>query len=160
MNDATHIDVNLPKSQDNGLRLLFIPSQTTNPEQIQGLAQLLKNTKIDLSINGDLDNSHAIAEQILQYHPAAVQLQVSREDFPQLWQQTINARKQANTTQLLTGLVVACDRVIEQFLGQILGINDDQLWRLHLHPGTLSIVYYPNSEHPPILQAMNLDPSS
>ncbi|MCU0532724.1 MAG: histidine phosphatase family protein [Hydrococcus sp. Prado102] len=155
MNCTTHIDNNLPKCQENGLRLLFIPAQSTNPEKIEAIAQLLKGKKIDLSISGDLENSHAIAKQILQYHPTALQLQVMQEDFPQIWQQTIKTRTLADCDRLLTGLIIASDRTIQKFLGQILNIDGDQS-RLQIHPETIGIVYYPYSEHPPILQAMNL----
>ncbi|NJO93701.1 MAG: histidine phosphatase family protein [Hydrococcus sp. RM1_1_31] len=157
MNCTTHLDENLPKSQENGLRLLFIPAQTTNPQQIQTLAQLLKNKTIELSISGELENSYAIAKEILQYHPTALQLQVMKENFPQIWQQAIKTKKLADCDCLLTVLIIASDRTIQQFLGQILDINDDQ-WHLQIHPGTLSVVNYPNSEHPPILQAMNIKP--
>ncbi|OKH21872.1 hypothetical protein NIES593_14485 [Hydrococcus rivularis NIES-593] len=156
MNRATHVGEKLPKSE-NGLRLLLIPAETENPEQIQQLAQLLKDIAIDFSISGDLDNSHLITEQILQHHPTTVQLQVLREDFPQLWQQAINVRNKMNSSRSLTGSIVARDRVIQSFLGQVLGMNRDRLWRLHLHPGTISILHYPDSEHPPILRAMNID---
>ena len=159
MNCTLHVGENFPKLKEgsNGLQLFLVPTDTENSEQIEQISYLLKNTTIDFSICGDLDNSHLISDRILQNHPTAVQFQVSREDFPQLWQQAINAKNQSNSQQLLTGLVVACDRVIQQFLGQVLGINNDQLWRLNPHPGTLSIIHYPNSEHPPILQAINLN---
>jgi probable phosphoglycerate mutase len=155
MNRATHVGEKLPKIED-GLRLLLIPAETENPEQIQQLVQLLKDEAIDFSISGDLDNSHFISDRVLQHHPTTVQLQVLREDFSQLWQQAINATNRIDSSQSLTGLVVARDRLIQSFLGQVLGMNRDRLWRLHLHPGTISILHYPNSEHPPILQAMNL----
>ncbi|NJK49278.1 histidine phosphatase family protein [Candidatus Gracilibacteria bacterium] len=155
MNCTTHLDDNLPKCQENGLQLLLIPAHSTNYEQIQALAKLLKDKTIDLSISGDIENSHAIAKQILQHHPTALQLQVIREDFPQIWQQAIKTRKLADCDRLLTGLIIASDRTIQQFLTQTLNINDDQ-WRLQIHPGSISIVHYPNSEHPPILQAINL----
>jgi phosphoserine phosphatase len=154
MNSTTHIDDNLPKCQENGLRLIFISAQTTNIEQIQSLARLLKDKTIDLSISGELENSYAIAKEILQHHPTALQLQVMKENFPQIWQQAIKTRKLADCDRLLTGLIIARDRTIQQFLGKILDINDDH-WRLPIHPGTIGIVYYPNSEHPPILQLVN-----
>jgi phosphoserine phosphatase len=150
MNHTSHIGETIPPCKD-GLRLILIPAEIENPE----LAKLFKNEAIDFSISGDLDKSHNIAEQILQYHPAAVQFQVLHEDFPQLWQQTINAKNRLNYNHSTTGLVVACDRIIKQFLGQVFNLNCDRLWHLHLHPGTASIIHYPNSEHPPIIQAIN-----
>lgn len=51
--------------------------------------KLLKETTINFSINDVLDNSQICAQKILQYHPETVQLEVLREDFPEIWQQTI-----------------------------------------------------------------------
>lgn len=150
MNHTTHVGENVPQPKD-GLRLLLILAATENPV----LAQLFKNEAIDFSISGDLDRSHSITKKILQHHPAAVQLQVLREDFSQ-WQQAIHGKNNLNSNHLMTGLVVACDRIIQSFLAQVLKLNSDQLWRLPIHPGTASIIHYPNFEHPPILQAINL----
>jgi probable phosphoglycerate mutase len=158
MNCTFHVGENFPKLKEgsSGLQLFLVPTDTENSERIEQISYLIKYTTINFSICGDLDKSRTISDRILQNHPTAVQFQVLREDFPQLWQQAINAKNQSNSQPLLTGLVVASDRAIQQFLGQVLGMNDDQLWRLNPHPGTLSIVHYPDSEHPPILQAMNL----
>ena len=62
----------------------------------------------------------------------------------------------AANDQLVTGLVVASAAIIERLLGQTLGLTSDQLWRLPVQPGTLSLVHYPSAEHPPVLQAMNI----
>ena len=56
----------------------------------------------------------------------------------------------------MTGLVVASAAIIERLLGQTLGLDSDQLWRLPVQPGTLSLIHYPSAEHPPVLQAMNI----
>jgi probable phosphoglycerate mutase len=158
MNVATHVGENFPKIKEggNGLRLLIVPAETKDERQIQKLSQLLADVKIDFSITGDLGNSHAIAEQILKDHPQTLQLQVLQDSFPQLWHQSLVATNRKKSDRLLTTLVVARSAVIKHFLRQIFSLNPRQLWRLHLEPGTLSIIHYHDSEHPPILQAMNV----
>lgn len=154
MNLTAHMGEHLSIQGGSGLRLFLVPSETTHPEQTQQLAQLLQETKINFSITEDINNSQATAKQILQYHPEAVQLAVLRQDFPEAWQQGINARNTAFT--FLTGLVVGGESVIKRLLGQAIGMNLDHLQRLQVHPGTISCIHYPGSEHPPVLQAMNV----
>ena len=118
---------------------------------------------IDFSISGDISNSQILAEQILQYHPATVQLQVLREDFPLIWQQTIEANnsatgsKSTSWNKLVTGLVVARPSTIKCLIGQVLGLTSDKLCSLQLHQETISVIHYPSSKHrSPMLQAMNI----
>jgi len=153
MNHTTHVGETFPPVKD-GLRLLLIPSETENLEQIQQLAYLLKEIGIDFCINSDRNNTSTITQQILQHHPKTIQLQVLREDFPQ-WQQALKSQNRENPQQLLTGLILGCDRTIQQFLGQVLGIDSSNLWRLQLHRETISSIYYPNSEQLPLLQKLN-----
>ncbi|MCG8363025.1 MAG: histidine phosphatase family protein, partial [Pseudanabaenales cyanobacterium] len=129
--------------------------------QIQQLATLLKPVTLHFSLSSDLDSCQITAQQILQHHPGAVQRQVLPEAFPFAWRQTIDAIRPgavsaAANHQLVTGLVVASAAIIEPLLGQTLGLDSDHLWRLPLQPGTLSLIHYPSTEHPPVLQAMNI----
>ena len=139
------------------------PSLATHPPTAPRLAQLLKEVPINFSISGDLDNSQATAQQILKYHPETVQLQVLREDFPEVWQAAINVSRRITNSrhscQLVTGLVVACDTIIQRLISPILGMSSDQLWQLQLQEGAISCIHYPDFEHPPILQAMNVSGS-
>lgn len=163
MNLATHVGEPLPKPKEGGrgLRLLLIPSGAIPPAQTQQLATLLKPVTLHFGLNSNLDSSQLLAQQILHHHPATVQLQVLPEAFPHAWLQTIDARRSGTVSaaandQLVTGLVVASAAIIESLLGQTLGLDSDQLWRLPVQPGRLSLVHYPSAEHPPILQAMNI----
>lgn len=156
MNLTAHVGEHLPKLQEggSGLRLFLVSSEKTHPEQTQQLAQLLQETRIDFSIIEDINNSQTTAKQILQSHPETVQLAVLREDFPEAWQQGINTRNTAST--FTTGLVVGSENIIKRLLSQALDMNLDHLQRLQVHPGTISCIHYPGSEHPPVLQVMNL----
>jgi phosphoserine phosphatase len=139
------------------LRLLLVTSQTTNSDQMQQLAELLQQEAIDFSISGLGDDAGAIAQQILQSHPATVQLQVLRKDFPEVWQQTLKARTSlTQTTGLVTGLVVARETILKRLIAQVLGITSEQQNQLQLRQGTISVIHYPSAEQSPMLQAMNI----
>ena len=155
MNLTAHVGEHLPKIQEGGSGLrLFLVSSEDHPEQTQQLAQLLQATKIDFSITEDVNNSQVITEQILQYHPEAVQIAVLRSDFPEAWQQDINAKNTAFTS--ITGLVVGGENIIKRLLGQTLGMTLEHLQKLQVPPGTISCIHYPGNGHPPVLQTMNV----
>lgn len=163
MNLTSHVGEPLPKPKEGGrgLRLLLVPSEIIHPYQMQQLVMLLKTMTLHFSLISDLNSSQVIAQQILCHHPAPVQLQVLPEASPHAWRQTIDARRSGTASvaandKLVTGLVVASAATIERLLGQALGLDSDQLWRLPVQPGTLSLVHYPSAEHPPVLQAMNI----
>lgn len=153
MNLTSHVGEHLPlREGGSDLRLFLVSS--AHPEQTQQLPQLLQETRIDFSIIEDINNSQATAKQILQYHPETLQIAVLREDFPEAWQQGINARNTASTS--LTGLVVGSENVIKRLLCQALGMKLDHLQRLQLFSSTTSYIHYPGDGHPPVLQAMNV----
>ena len=164
-----------PKGASQGLRLLLVPSgntnlgntnlQNINPQSIQKLAKFLEKVSIDFSISGDIGNSQILAEQILQYHPATVQLQVLREDFPQIWQKTIEANnsvsssKSTSSDRLVTGLVVARPSIIKSLIAQVLGLDPEELYKLQVHQEKISVIHYPSSQQrAPMLQAINISP--
>ena len=163
MNLTTHVGEPLPQPKEGGrgLRLLLIPAGASYSVQMQQLATLLKPVTFHFCLSSDLNSCQNTAQEILYHHPATVQLQVLQEGFPDAWRQTIDARRPGTVSaaandQLVTGLVVASAAIIERLLGQTLGLDSDQLWRLPVQPGTLSLVHYPSAEHPPVLQAMNI----
>lgn len=156
LNLTTHVGETLPKTKNDGIRLLLIPSGKVNQE----LAQLLKQTTINFSLSSASDNSHITAQQILQYHPETVQLEVLREDFPEVWLQSIQAKNSLlNSSQIITGLVIASNAVIKHIIGQTLGMNHEQISQLQLHEKAISSIYYPDAQHPPLLQAINISAS-
>lgn len=164
LNLSTHLGKTLPKLKQGrqGIRLLLVPCGTTNPEQTQKLAQLLKDETIHFSLNAASDNCQAIEKQLLQSHPATVQFQVLREDFPDDWQQTISARSSSEDTlsELVTGLVIAREMTIKRFMSQVLGKGSEQLENLQLRQGSISVIHYPSPNQSPVLQAMNISDRS
>ncbi len=147
----------LPKLQESGsgLRLLLLPLEVTQTQQI---ASLLQETNIDFSIIEDNFNAQAIAKKILQYHPKTVQLKFLSQYFPENWQQGINARNTAST--FITGLVVGNLNIIKRLVGNALGINVYVQQSLQLTPGTITSIQYPGNNHYPVLQVMNLSGST
>ncbi len=158
MNLTTHLGETLPptKADSKGLRLLLVPSG--NEAQMRQVGQLLKTESIDFSISGTDDDAEAIATTILPYHPTTVQLQVTRDDFPQVWQQAINTRSSlsSNSSQLITGLLVGSKYIIQRLIRQVLGMNFAEIGKLQLGQGAVSVIHYPLAERSPILQAMNI----
>ncbi|HBL61701.1 MAG TPA: histidine phosphatase family protein [Cyanobacteria bacterium UBA8803] len=173
LNLTVHLGKTLPKLKEGhqGLRLILVSSESTDPEQMQKLTQLLKAVAIDFSISSInevgsdrpwLDTSPEITQQILENHPTTLQLQVLREDFPLIWQQAIYKSFPAtpflaeNASSLMTGLVVARDASLKRLLSQILGLSTDKFACLPLHPGAIGVIHYPSTNHPPILQGLNI----
>ena len=158
MNLTTHLGETLPptKADSKGLRLLLVPSG--NEAQMRQVGQLLKTESIDFSISGTDDDAEAIATTILPYHPTTVQLQVTRDDFPQVWQQAINTRSSlsSNSSQLITGLLVGSKYIIQRLIRQVLGMNFAEIGKLQLGQGAVSVIHYPLAERSPILQGMNI----
>ncbi len=155
VNLATHVDETLPQPKEGGqgLRLLLVPTQGNQPDQDRKIASLLQAVPIQFSLCNNHDCTQQTLAAIVETHPETVQLQVLRQDFPEIWQQALVQSK--SNDQLMTGLVVAHPDAIANLLGQVLGIEKEQRWRLQLQSGTLSAIHYPATKHPPILQAMN-----
>lgn len=158
LNLANHIGETIPQVKEGGKgrRLLLVPEGIVHPAQNRKLAELLARVTIDFSIGNDLDTSNAIADAILENHPETVRLQVSRQDFPSLWQNTLSTKNDRHDDKLITGLVVASATQIKTLFADIFKIETDRQGNLQLQPGTLSAIYYPNSNHPPIVQAINI----
>lgn len=164
LNCTTQLGETLPKLKQGkqGLRLLLLPSDGINLHQTRKVAEFLKHESINFSLSSDLASSHLTAEGILKYHPAAIQFQVLRDDFPQAWQQAILSRRsrvaseRMDATSLITGLVVASETIIKSILSQVLGLESDQFWRLQLSQGGISVIHYPATNCSPVFQAMNI----
>jgi hypothetical protein len=107
---------------------------------------------------GACPNAAAIAEQILQTHAETVHLQVWCKGFLELWQQALSTRSTRNQSEssLITGLVVAEVDMLQRLVSNVLGLSDPSIDRLHLHPGTVSVLHYATADTQPMLQAINL----
>jgi phosphoserine phosphatase len=160
MNLSSHVGEYLPKPQEGGkgLRLLLIPANAT-AEETHNLAEFLKEIDIEFSLSGALGFSEVMLQQILQYHPETLQLQVLREEFPDIWQAAINRKTAENLGQLTTGLVIANEEIIKRIICHSIGMDLNQIERLYLKQGRINCIQYPGSQHPPILQAMNISVS-
>ena len=162
LNCTTHLGEVLPKLKEGkkGLRLILIPDGA-GEQQVEKLAESLQDESINFSISSEFSNCIETARQILQYHPATVDLQVSRADFPLAWYQTIYARsgdgnKNHNSEQLITGLVVAEKDMLKNFLAQLLTSTTIDNQNISLDSQSISVVHYPCADHPLIVQALNI----
>ncbi len=159
VNLTQHLGEVLPKLKNgkHGLRLLLLPSKLQKNQAYSGrkkIINFLKQIDLDFCISSHTANSQSIAESIIKSQPnSLVNLQVSRNDFLDIWHQTISNRSQ-NYHSLRTGLVVADTDTISTTLSQILGL--ESRLSLQLNSDEISIIFYPKSQNKPVLQAMNI----
>jgi probable phosphoglycerate mutase len=159
LNLTTPIGETLPKLKEGktGLRLLLLSSEKA--ASMPSLTALLKTVAIDFSLTSVSESAQSITEQILEYHSETIQLQTHHDRFLSTWQHTITAKYQQakgqHFSQLITGLVVAESADIQQIIGQAIGLNSEQIWRIQIQPGSLSVLHYPAAHQSPVLQALN-----
>lgn len=152
LNVTTPLKEPLPKLKEGkqGLRLLLLPSET-NSRSLAHLVKLLQTTAIDFSLASE--SAACLTDRLLYHHPTTVQLQSQQHRFLLNWQRTLETTSSASS-QLMTGLVVAEQDDIQQVVGDAIGLNRDQHWRLRPQPGALSVLHYPVANLP-VLQAFN-----
>lgn len=160
LNLTTHLGETLPKLKagKQGLRLLLVPSDAIELPQMERLAEFLKSVSIDFSLSSDLKICQQSAKIILQYHSPDLQFQVLPLELLQKCQlpSLISDGYKHDNLSLLTGLIIASNDTIISILGQLLGMQED--WQsLHLVPGTISVIHYPQASTKAILQAVNLN---
>ncbi|HBL10558.1 MAG TPA: histidine phosphatase family protein [Cyanobacteria bacterium UBA11162] len=164
LNFTNHLGEILPKLKEGkqGLRLLFISSSLTDREPLQKLAEFLQHESLDFSLVGDLYNSCETAKFILHFHPQTLQLQVLNEDLShQIMRQIILEQdyffksSERDSSNLVTGLIVADELTIKSILSQSIGLKSDMFERLQLQPGTVGVIHYPTPGCLPIIQAIN-----
>lgn len=155
LNLTTPIGEILPKLKEGkqGLRLLLLPAEST-PQAIKSLSNRLREVAIDFSLTSTSDIAQTLTDQVLQPHSQTVQLQSQQQHFLLNWQRTI-AAKSSYSSHLITGLVVAQSTDIQQILGEAIGLNPLQRWRLQIQPGAVSVLHYSTAGYSPVIQALN-----
>ncbi|BAY83674.1 putative phosphoglycerate mutase [Calothrix parasitica NIES-267] len=157
INQTQHLGEILPKLKNGkyGLRLLLLPIPSDEIKaDIRKIPQLLNNVELDFCISNSSVNARSVTESILKSQlNAPVNLQVSRDNFLEIWHQTIS-NSSRNKNALSTGLVVTEEKKISTSLSQIVGVESSD--NLQLQAGKISIVFYPISLSKPVLQAMNI----
>ncbi|MDJ0718436.1 MAG: histidine phosphatase family protein [Prochloraceae cyanobacterium] len=162
-NYTNHLGEILPKLKEGkqGLRLLLV-SNNTPSQQLTGLVQFLQQESIEFALSNGCANSHATAAKILQDRPNTLHLQVSREDLPEAWHQTIHASSLvAKSEQLITGLVVGSQEILKGLIAEVVGKSKEHLnnFNLSLERGKATVIHYPSSDRSPILQGVNIGSS-
>ncbi len=156
INQTQHLGEILPKLKNGkyGLRLLLLPVSDNQVKSNIEIAQFLKSVQLDFCISNNTVNTQSILESIVKSRSnPPINLQVSRDNFLEIWHQTIS-NSSRNKNALNTGLVVAEEKIISTTLSQILGL--ESRLSLQLNPGEISILFYPTSLNKPVLQAMNI----
>lgn len=159
VNLTQHLGEVLPKLKNgkHGLRLLLLPvnnQENQADSNSKAIVNFLNNVELDFCLTSHVPDTKSIAELIVKSHSnPPVNLQVSREDFLDIWHQKIS-NSSLNYNTLSTGLVVADTNTISTTLSQILGLESAN--SLQLNPGKISILFYPTSQNKPVLQAMNI----
>jgi phosphoserine phosphatase len=156
LNLTGHLGEMLPKLKEGkqGYRLLLLPSDAIAPLQEQYLTEQLKGIQINFCLLADADRSEAIAHKVLNYHPETVQIHALRDDFATALQGSILSRS-SYPEKLITGLIIAPKALLKTILSQAVSGSSDYRDRLQVQSGTLSVLHYPGTNHPPILQASN-----
>ncbi|MEM9006433.1 MAG: histidine phosphatase family protein [Cyanobacteria bacterium P01_F01_bin.86] len=158
MNDTGILGEVLPKLKAGrqGLRLLFLPVEPNT--LMSGVCSLLELVHLDFSLQTHGLISDFQTAQLLKNHPETVPLQIQRDDFIQVWQQTLTLRQQSEGL-LITGLIIASPQQVEDLLRQIVGIPTRAEEALTVSPGKISVVHYADSQPRPILQGLNIHTS-
>ncbi|MDJ0772506.1 MAG: histidine phosphatase family protein [Mastigocoleus sp. MO_167.B18] len=159
VNLTQHLGEVLPKLKNGkyGLRLLLLPVLPQENQVNYGseeIVNFLKKVELDFCLTNHIPGTQSITESIIKSHSnPPVNLQVLREDFLDLWHQTMSKRPQ-NSVKLSTALVVADKNTIATKLSQILGLKSASY--LKLNSEEISILFYPTLQNKPVLQAMNI----
>ena len=159
VNLTQHLGEVLPKLKNGkyGLRLLLlpvVPQENQLNYSSEEIVNFLKKVELDFCLTNHIPGTQSITESIIKSHSnPPVNLQVLREDFLDLWHQTMSKRPQ-NFAKLSTALVVADRNTISTKLSQILGLKSASY--LKLNSKEISILFYPTLQNKPVLQAMNI----
>jgi phosphoserine phosphatase len=142
-------------AEKDGLRLLLIPAcSESNPENLD---RLLAGVNIDFCIAESSADCQRIASPLLRSRPRTIDLQVSDDDFPRIWHQSIE-RSFGQCRSSLTGVVIAQASAIQKQIGQVSGLPSDRYSRLRLLPNSITSLHYFHTDHPPVLQTLNFSP--
>ncbi|NJN85583.1 MAG: hypothetical protein HC881_03770 [Leptolyngbyaceae cyanobacterium SL_7_1] len=136
------------KEGNLGLRLLLLPSEQA--ESYLGRSQALAEARIDFCLNCQNDDIPLKIDPFLCHHPETFYFLIQPDSVPTVWQPPTT-----DSTQLTTGLIIAPADELAAIMGQAIGLDPDHYWRIAPVPGTLSVLHYPSTDHPPILQALN-----
>ncbi len=158
INLTQHLDEVLPKLKNgkHGLRLLLLPVNLSNNQANCNRGKLrsfLKQVELNFCFTHDIYDTQLIIESIINQSNPPFILQVSRVDFLDIWHQQISKRS-LKCNELNTGLVIANTNMISSLLSQALGLNSAT--SLQINSGELSVLFYPNCQSKPVLQAMNI----
>ncbi len=117
------------------------------------VSKLINHNLIDLLLTDNLPNSELLANNLLVDNNKILHLPMAQNDFLDSWQQTIFLRqrlkKNLESASLVTGLIIASDKLITQILHKTLTIITPLNTANHL-----AIIHYPYTNSKSILQGI------
>jgi phosphoserine phosphatase len=164
LNLTTPLGETLPKLKEGktGLRLLLVPIELSSSSKLLDISALLKDVKLDYLFFQDPEELCPDLECFLRQYDHTIQVRGSHSNLARMWQgdSFLGHNRQQS---LVNGLVLADQAELLDFITVALAPhatdgsfrNSDEPLRLALNPYTMSILHYPDAEHPPILQALN-----
>ncbi len=154
LNQTTAIAETLPKLKagKQGIRFLLLPQEGLTRIACTQLARRLSSIGLDFCISAVA--GHKWVATLLQHHPNATRFGAAQTHFLQHWQKVLTESLEPNQT-LMTGIAIAPTTSIQTLLIQTLGGRPNEITKLSLKPGYLSVIHYPKN-HRPIVQAINI----
>jgi phosphoserine phosphatase len=117
------------------------------------VSKLINHNLIDLLLTDNLPKSELLANNLLVNNNKILHLPMAQNNFLDSWQQTIFTRQRLKnnleSASLVTGLIIASDKLITQILHKTLTINTPLNTANHS-----AIIHYPYTNNKSILQGI------
>jgi phosphoserine phosphatase len=169
LNVTNHLGETLPKLKagKTGWRWILLSNAIATSVIAEGVAKpfaenissysyvskLINHNLIDLFVTDNSSKSELLANNLLVNNNQILHLPMTQNDFLDSWQQTIFTRqklkKNLENVSLVTGLIIASDKLITKVLHKTLTINTPLNTANHL-----AIIHYPYTDSKSILQGI------
>lgn len=156
LNVTDHLGENLPKLKagKTGWRWLLVSNRTSdNPHKSSYLQNCIERNITDLILTDNTDESKNLTTTISKNNNQSVHLSIDRDHFLDSWQRAIFAKQESNASNnqagLVTGLIIASDRLLSEILHKTLNIKSSLDTSNYL-----SVIHYPHANRQSILQGI------
>jgi phosphoserine phosphatase len=164
LNVTSHLGETLPKLKagKTGWRWIFLSNAIAkrglspiaeNISSYSYVSKLINHNLIDLLLTDNLSKSELLANNFLVNNNEILHLSMAQNNFLDSWQQITFKRqrlkKNLESATLVTGLIIASDKLITQILHKTLTINTPLSTANHL-----AIIHYPFTDSKSILQGI------
>ena len=156
LNVTDHLGENLPKLKagKTGWRWLLLSNKTSkNSFKSSYLQNCINQNMADLILTDNTRESELLTNNISKNSNKLFHLSMNEDYFLDNWQRAIFAKQESPITQnqaaLVTGLIIASDRLLSGILHKTLNITTPLDTANHL-----SVIHYPHANRQSILQGM------